>query len=121
WIFSAIPCAAFCASVPVDPASGRLTIALVAGETSGDILGAGLIRELSGRLPGVRFEGVPGPLMKAAGCEALATTEELSVMGLSEVATHLPRLLRLRRRLRNHWLRERPDVFVGIDAPDFNL
>ncbi len=105
----------------VDSRPDRLTVAVVAGETSGDILGAGLIRELSALLPDARFEGVAGPLMKAAGCEPLATTEELSVMGLAEVVTHLPRLLRLRRRLRAHWLHERPDVFVGIDAPDFNL
>lgn len=97
------------------------TIALVAGEASGDILGAGLIRALSDLLPGARFEGVAGPLMTEAGCTALATTDELSVMGLAEVVAHLPRLLRLRRQLRDHWLQRRPDVFVGIDAPDFNL
>lgn len=96
-------------------------IALVAGEASGDILGAGLVRALRERFPEARFEGVAGPLMRDAGCQALAGADELAVMGLSEVIAHLPRLLRLRRRLIAHWLARPPDVFVGIDAPDFNL
>lgn len=96
-------------------------IALIAGEVSGDRLGAGLIAALARRWPQARFEGVAGQHMSAAGCRALASSEELAVMGLAEVVAHLPRLLRLRRRLLHHWLAEPPDVFVGIDAPEFNL
>lgn len=96
-------------------------IALVAGEASGDILGAALIRSIRAREPGARFSGVAGPLMIEAGCAAVAGIEELSVMGLVEVLRHLPRLLRLRRKLTRHYIDGRPDVFIGIDAPDFNL
>ncbi|MGH8129470.1 MAG: lipid-A-disaccharide synthase [Steroidobacteraceae bacterium] len=102
-------------------AARPLTIGLVAGESSGDNLGAGLIRALRTRAPGARFVGVAGPAMKAAGCETWAPSEELAVMGLFEVLHHLPRLLRLRRRIRSALLDLRPDVFVGIDAPEFNL
>ena len=98
-----------------------LTIGLVAGESSGDNLGAGLIEALRERAPGTRFVGVTGPRMKAAGCESLADSEELAVMGLFEVLHHLPRLLRLRARVRAAMLELKPDVFVGIDAPEFNL
>jgi lipid-A-disaccharide synthase len=98
-----------------------LTIGLVAGESSGDNLGAGLIEALRARAPGTRFVGVAGPRMKAAGCESLADSEELAVMGLFEVLHHLPRLLRLRARVRAAMLTLKPDVFVGIDAPEFNL
>lgn len=96
-------------------------IALVAGEASGDLLGAGLARALRARRPDVELEGVVGPAMLAAGVRPLARVEELSVMGLAEVLRHLPRLLRLRARLRRHWVADPPDVLVGIDAPDFNL
>jgi lipid-A-disaccharide synthase len=98
-----------------------LTIGLVAGESSGDNLGAGLIAAIRAEAPGARFVGVAGPRMKAAGCESLADSEELAVMGLFEVLHHLPRLLGLRRRVRAAMLELRPDVFVGIDAPEFNL
>jgi len=98
-----------------------LTIGLVAGESSGDNLGAGLIAAIRAAAPGTRFFGVAGPRMKAAGCESLADSEELAVMGLFEVLHHLPRLLGLRRRVRAAMLDARPDVFVGIDAPEFNL
>jgi lipid-A-disaccharide synthase len=96
-------------------------IALVAGEASGDLLGAGLIERLRARYPGATFAGVGGPQMQAAGFEAWHDCGELAVMGLAEVLRHLPRLLRLRRGLRARLLAWRPDVFVGIDAPDFNL
>lgn len=95
-------------------------IALVAGEVSGDDLGAGLIRALSKRYPDAVFEGVTGPRMEAAGCRSLASIEELALLGLGEVVGEIPRLLRLRRRLYRHWTDARPDVFVGIDAPAFN-
>ncbi|WP_354671210.1 lipid-A-disaccharide synthase [Thiohalobacter sp. IOR34] len=98
-----------------------LRIGLVAGEASGDLLGAGLIQALRERCPGIEFEGIGGPLMQAAGCRSLFPMERLSVMGLVEVLRHLPGLLRLRRQLAGHFLARPPDLFVGIDAPDFNL
>jgi lipid-A-disaccharide synthase len=100
---------------------GSLRIAVVAGETSGDQLGAALLAALRARAPGLQVRGVCGPLMRTAGCEPLADAHELAVMGLVEVLAHLPRLLRLRRRLRREILAWSPDVFIGIDAPEFNL
>ena len=97
------------------------TIALVAGEASGDQLGAALVEKLRERFPAARFVGVAGDAMKATGVEAWWDTAELSVMGLFEVLSHLPRLLRLRRALFRRLLETRPDIFIGIDAPDFNL
>jgi lipid-A-disaccharide synthase len=96
-------------------------IALVAGEASGDLLGAALVRDLKALHPDAGFAGVAGPQMRAAGVEAWHDCEELAVMGLVEVLKHLPRLLRLRRALRERLLAWKPDVVVGIDAPDFNL
>jgi lipid-A-disaccharide synthase len=98
-----------------------LSVGLVAGEHSGDTLGAALIVALRARVPGVRCFGVAGPKMVAAGCESWAGAEELAVMGLTEVITHLPRLLRLRATLARRFTAEPPDVFVGIDSPEFNL
>jgi lipid-A-disaccharide synthase len=98
-----------------------LSVGLVAGEHSGDTLGAALIAALRARVPEVRCFGVAGPKMLAAGCQSWAGAEELAVMGLSEVITHLPRLLRLRATLARRFSAERPDVFVGIDSPEFNL
>jgi lipid-A-disaccharide synthase len=96
-------------------------IALVAGEASGDLLGAGLVAALRARWPDAEFAGVGGPAMRAAGLDAWHDCSALAVMGLAEVVRHLPRLLRLRASLRRRLLDWRPDVFVGIDAPDFNL
>lgn len=96
-------------------------VALVAGEASGDLLGAGLVEELRERWPDAEFAGVGGPGMRQAGMDTWFDASELAVMGLSEVVRHLPRLLRLRRELRRRLLEWRPDVMVGIDAPDFNL
>lgn len=96
-------------------------IALCAGEASGDLLGAGLIAELRKRFPDAQFAGVGGDAMRAAGLDAWFDAQELAVMGLAEVLSHLPRLLKLRRNLRERLLAWKPDVFVGIDAPDFNL
>lgn len=98
-----------------------LKIGIVANEPSGDLLGAGVIREIRKLHPDVRFEGVGGPLMLEQGCRSLFSMERLSVMGLVEVLKHLPELLSIRRKLRNHFLQDPPDVFIGIDAPDFNL
>ncbi len=96
-------------------------IALVAGEASGDGLGAGLIAALRARFPDAEFAGIGGDGMRAAGCDTWFDAGELAVMGLSEVLRHLPRLLKLRRAFRERVLAWKPDVFVGIDAPDFNL
>jgi len=98
-----------------------LRVGLVAGEASGDQLGAGLIRAIARRRPDAEFAGVGGPGMEAVGQNLWWPAESLSVMGLAEVARHLPRLLRLRRRLRDRFLAWRPDVVVGIDSPEFNL
>lgn len=94
--------------------------ALVAGETSGDRLAAGLIRALRARFPDAVFEGVTGPQMQAAGCDSLASADELALFGVSEVIGEIPRVLKLRRRLYRHFTTQRPDVFIGIDAPAFN-
>ncbi len=94
---------------------------LVAGELSGDILGAGLMRALTARHPGVEFRGIGGPRMIAEGIDSRFPLETLSVMGLVEVLRHLPGLVRVRRELRRDALAWRPDIMVGIDAPDFNL
>lgn len=98
-----------------------LTIALVAGEASGDILAAGLMRALKKHRPDTRFVGVAGMQMQAEGCDAWYDTEALSVMGIVEIISHLPRLLRIRADLRRRLLALKPDVFIGIDAPDFNI
>lgn len=98
-----------------------LRVGIVAGESSGDQLGAALIAALRERVPDLQCFGVAGPKMIAAGCEAWAGAEELAVMGLAEVVRHLPRLLRLRASLAGRFLASRPDVFVGVDAPEFNL
>lgn len=94
---------------------------MVAGEASGDALAAGLMEAIRAIEPEVVFTGVTGPRMKAAGCHSLADIESLSLIGLFEILRHLPRLHRLRGSLLEEFLREPPDVFVGIDAPDFNL
>ena len=98
-----------------------LRIAIVAGESSGDQLGAALITAMRARVPNVRFFGMAGPKMIAAGCDAWAHSEEIAVMGLAEVLPHLPRLIRLRASLVARFRAARPHVFVGIDSPAFNL
>ena len=98
-----------------------LRIGVVAGETSGDMLGSGLITAIREQLPDSEFIGVAGPEMIKVGCEPLYRAEELSVMGFAEVLQHLPRLLRLRKNLLRRLQAARLDVFVGIDSPDFNL
>ncbi|MDA8007142.1 MAG: lipid-A-disaccharide synthase [Gammaproteobacteria bacterium] len=98
-----------------------LRIAVVAGEASGDSLGAGLIREIKARRPGSVFTGVGGPEMAAAGCEILFDMERIGVIGLDGLLKKLPGIFRIRRSLLARFCAERPDVFVGIDAPDFNL
>jgi len=99
----------------------EIRIGMVVGEVSGDQLGAGLIRALKAQNPAVRVEGVAGPAMREAGCDVWEDAEALAVMGLVEPLKVLPRLLRLRRSLVKRWSENPPDIFVGIDAPDFNL
>ncbi|SDJ57556.1 lipid-A-disaccharide synthase [Microbulbifer yueqingensis] len=98
-----------------------LRIGMVAGEMSGDILGAGLVAEMRSRFPGLQVEGIAGPRMLSRGARSLFPMERLSVMGLVEPLKRLPELLRIRRTLRDHFLQDPPDVFIGIDSPDFNL
>lgn len=98
-----------------------LRVGIVAGEASGDQLGADLIAALRRLVPDVEVCGVAGPRMLAAGCKAYAHAGELSVMGLVEVVRHYPRLRALRERLCAQFLTRPPDVFIGIDVPDFVL
>ena len=98
-----------------------LRIAVVAGEASGDALGAAFIEAVRARAPQAQFLGVAGPRMQAAGCQPLESSDALAVMGLFEVLGHLPRLWRLRRMLVARFLAWQPTVFVGIDAPSFNI
>lgn len=99
----------------------RLRIGIVAGEVSGDYLGAGLMHELRRIHPNVHFSGIGGERMRAEGMDSIHPLESLSVMGLVEVLRHLPELLRIRRDLLRRFLTDPPDAFIGIDAPDFNL
>ena len=101
--------------------SKPLTIALCAGEASGDLLGAHLIEAIKARRPDTRFIGIGGARMTAAGCQSLFDQERLAVRGYTEVLKRLPEILKIRRQLIAQLKQIRPDVFVGIDAPDFNL
>ncbi len=97
----------------------KLRIGLMVNEVSGDQLAAALIEALKQRRPDIEFEGMTGPLMEAAGCRSLERMDP--VMGLTEILKHLPGLLRQRRRLFDHFSATRPDLVIGVDAPDFNL
>ncbi|MFV1466355.1 lipid-A-disaccharide synthase [Idiomarina sp. HB] len=96
-------------------------IAIVAGEHSGDLLGAGLMQAISKRHPGAYFIGVGGPLMAEQGMDSYFPMDDLAVMGIAEVVQQLPKLLRHRKKLVQYLIEEQPDVMIGIDAPDFNL
>jgi len=105
-----------------DPArSGNITIGIVAGEASGDALAAMLIDAVRARIPQARFVGIPGPKMQTAGCEAWHPLEALSVGGFTEVIARLPEILAIRRALTRRLLADRVPMFIGVDAPDFNL
>jgi len=98
-----------------------MRIGIIAGEASGDILASGLIKAIQQHYPDVQFEGIAGPLMIQAGCQAIYPAEKLSVMGLVEVLAHYRELSSIRRELIHYFIANPPDVFIGIDAPDFNL
>jgi lipid-A-disaccharide synthase len=103
------------------PAARAPTIGIVAGEASGDALAALLIHAVRARIPNARFVGIAGPKMQDAGCEAWYPLETLAVRGFVEVLGHLPELVRIRRALARRLVDERVPLFVGVDAPDFNL
>jgi lipid-A-disaccharide synthase len=103
------------------PVATDVTIGIVAGEASGDALAATLIHAVRARIPQVRFAGIAGPKMQAAGCDAWYPLETLAVRGFAEVVGHLPELFRIRGALARRLVAERVPVFVGVDAPDFNL
>jgi len=109
------------AATPEPPLPTAKLFILVAGEASGDLLGADLVAALRERYPQARFAGIGGPRMIAAGLESWHAMEKLSVMGLVEVLRHLPELLAIRRDVLRRTLAQRPDAFIGVDAPDFNL
>lgn len=96
-------------------------VAIVAGEASGDLLGAALVRAVRARFPGTEFYGIAGPKMVAAGATTLVPMEKLAVRGYVEALRSLPELLRIRANLAARLAADRPDLFIGVDAPDFNL
>ncbi len=98
-----------------------MRIGIIAGEASGDILASGLIKAIQQHYPDAQFAGIAGPLMIQAGCQAIYPAEKLSVMGLVEVLAHYRELSSIRRELIHYFIANPPDVFIGIDAPDFNL
>lgn len=98
-----------------------MKIAIVAGEVSGDILGARLIQALKAYYPDAQFEGIAGPEMQAQGCDSLFEMDRLSVMGFTEVIGRLRELMSIRKSLLQRWTQDPPDVFIGVDAPDFNI
>ncbi len=97
-----------------------IRIGIVAGEVSGDSLGAGLMRALKARVPDISFEGIGGPQMKALGCRSLCPMEQLSIIGLESINKY-PEILGIRNKLAEHYLSNPPDLFIGVDVPDFNL
>jgi lipid-A-disaccharide synthase len=104
-----------------DDLNHPVRIAMVAGEASGDLLGAHLVTAMNQALPRARFVGIGGPRMQAAGFEVWHPSEALAVRGYVEVLRHLPRILQIRNDLRRRLLQDPPDLFIGVDAPDFNL
>lgn len=105
----------------MSPDNNPVRIGIVAGEVSGDMLGAGLMRAIKLRLPNVVFEGIGGPRMAAEGCESLFPMEKLSIIGLMEALGKFVQVLKIRRALVRHFIASPPDIFIGVDVPDFNL
>jgi len=101
--------------------SRPLRIGIIAGEASGDVLAAGLIHQIKQQHPDAIFEGIAGANMLQEGCHTLFDMEELSVMGIVEVLSNIRRLLHIRKSILNHFIHTPPDIFIGVDAPDFNL
>lgn len=99
----------------------RVRIGIVAGEASGDLLGSHLIAAIRKRLPDAEFIGIAGPKMQSAGARTLFPMEKLAVRGYLEVLRHFREILAIRRKLKRHFLDNPPDLFIGVDAPDFNL
>lgn len=118
-----MPDAASCAEANPDDMNTPLAprLAMVAGEASGDLLGSLLLQGLRGRWPGLRAAGVGGPAMQAQGFEVQVPSQKLAVFGYLDALRHYRELVGVRNRLRDQWLTQRPDLFVGIDAPDFNF
>ena len=98
-----------------------MRIGIVAGEASGDLLAASLMQALQTRVPGVEFLGIAGPRMQQLGCQVMYSSEKLAVMGITEVLGRLRELLRIRRDVARRFIADPPDVFIGVDAPDFSL
>jgi lipid-A-disaccharide synthase len=98
-----------------------MRIGIVAGESSGDLLGAGLIQAIRAQVADAEFEGIAGPHMVEAGCRALFPSEKLSIFGLVDAFAHYRELRGIRAQLRDHFIEQKPDVIIGIDVPDFNL
>ncbi|MHB0984973.1 MAG: lipid-A-disaccharide synthase, partial [Sulfuricella sp.] len=98
-----------------------MKVGIVAGEASGDLLGAHLVHALSSRVPGIEFIGIGGPKMQAAGVDSLFPMEKLAVRGYVEVLRHYREIVNIRRKLLQYFVNNPPDVFIGVDAPDFNL
>lgn len=102
-------------------AQSEIVIGMVAGEASGDLLGSHLIEALKREIPGVRFIGIGGPKMQSAGMQVLFPMEKLAVRGYVEVLRHYREILGIRRKLRDYFFDQPPNLFIGVDAPDFNL
>jgi len=101
--------------------TSKLKIAIVAGESSGDLLGSDLLQSFRTIFPNAQFRGIAGPAMQEQGCESLYAMEELSVIGIWAILKRLPRLLKMRKKLAVQIIDWQPDLFIGIDAPEFNL
>ena len=99
----------------------RIVIGIVAGEASGDLLGSHLMTALKAARPEIHFVGIGGPKMQSVGMEVMFPMEKLAVRGYVEVLRHYREIVGIRRKLRSHFLDSRPDLFIGVDAPDFNL
>ena len=98
-----------------------MKIGIVVGEKSGDNLGAGLFEELKKLIPNATVEGIIGPKLLELGGDQWASYDELSIMGIIEPLKALPRLIKLRKKLTDRWKNDPPDIFIGVDAPEFNL